>query len=127
MNTDELQRAIVGLQASHPNLGIDGLRPVGAICETDAQHLAYGLKDHGEAIAACRMWLAACPRTKNARTTHDTYSYKHEVEAVTGYWIPHLAFLVAVQLSGLTMTPNPDRRWAGRLPLGTKRPGGIPT
>lgn len=123
MNATEVHDAIAALQEHHPNLGVDGLRSLGEPCRTNSHDLAYCLKDHGEALAACRMWLAACPRTKTQRTTHDTYSYKHEVEAVAGIWIPHLALLVAAQMAGLPVTQSRERSWAGLLPLGAKRPG----
>ena len=78
-----------------------------------------------EAIATCEGWLLKCALRKYPALGRDSYSYKHECEAWAGRAIPHLAMLVAAQMKGLTLEPNPDRLWAALLPLGNKRPGAV--
>ncbi len=121
----DISQAVIELHDLHPMMSIDGLRPIDDSEPTGLLDLIAEAKRFPEQIAACQIWLAVCPVTKQNRTTHDTYSYKHEVEAIMDRWISHMSFIVAAHLEGFRIEPNPDRPWAGLLPLGKRRPGAI--
>ena len=121
-----IRKAVEELHRAHPLLSVDGLRPQHGTDPTPLSAVIVDAENFPDQIEACMSWLAVCQRVKPYRTSHDTYRYKHEVEATIGRWVSHTSFLVAVQLSGLRMEPNPDRPWAGLLPLGVRRPGATP-
>lgn len=123
----DIRGAVEALHIAHPLLNVDGLEPSdGGTQPTPLEVLVHEAERFPDQVEACMSWLAVCQRVRPYRATHDTYRYKHEVEATVGRWVSHTSFLVAVQLSGLRMEPNPDRPWAGLLPLGVRRPGATP-
>lgn len=122
----DIKRAVTELRGEHSGFSVDGLTPLAFATEVPPIEAVIAEAERfPDQIEACMFWLATCQRVKPYRTTHDTYQYKHEVEAVIGRWVSHTSFLVAVQLSGLRMIPNPDRPYAGLLQLGLRRPGAI--
>lgn len=117
-----IRHGVEALQKKHPKLSKDGLNggPV------PLEGLVEDTRSNSAAVEASLDWIKARRVVTTVRTTHDTYFYKHEVEAEAGIWVPHLAFLVAVQLSGMPIQSNPDRPYAGHIPLGAKRPRSTP-
>ena len=118
--------AVAALHGAWPWLAIDGLCSPGKEELTPRGALVREAERFEAEIEICRKWLQECTVTKTVRTSHDTYRYKHEVEAWAGVWIPHFAMLVAAQLEGLPLEANPVRQWAALLPLGKVRPGALP-
>ena len=120
-----IKQAVRELQDLHPMMSIDGLRPIDDSEPTGLLDLIAEAERFPDQIEACRIWLSCCQRVKQNRTTYDTYTYKHEVEARVGRWVSHMSFIVAAHLEDFRLEPNPDRPWAGLLPLGKRRPGAM--
>lgn len=118
-----IEQAVAELKTAWPQMRIDGLYPDRWHPEPDSvERLTYEALRWPEQINECVDWLTECRLIKTHRRHIDTYTYKHEVESWIGHWVSHTSFLVAVQMQGLDMIENPDRLWAGLLPLGAKRP-----
>lgn len=119
-----IREAVTSLKEEYPDMCEHGLadtfqgaRPV------HLDELITEAERWPQLIELCRTWLSQCPQVKTMRWQEDTYSYKNEVEAWSGVtWIPHIAVLVAARQLGLPMEQNKARPYAGRLPLGAKRP-----
>lgn len=119
----DIAAAVAALATRFPDLTVDGLRPTSGIAALPLANFVEDAIKYREHVTICVAWLSVCQKRETFRRHTDTYSYKHEVEADTGRWISHTAFLVAVELAGLEMKPNPERDWAGLLKLGPSRPG----
>ncbi len=122
-NERDVIRAVSELRGRYPQLAVDGLQC--APKETCIASLEYIIEDalkHLDQVDECRRWLRSCPIRKTYNTLSDTYTYKHEVEAMTRRWVSHSSMLIAIQLEGLEMKQNPSRMWAGLLKLGARRP-----
>lgn len=125
MSTNEYQviRAVESLRRKYPQLTIDGLQCAPREdCTATIQDIVTDAIKHLDHIDACRRWLAACPQRKTFNTTVDTYTYKHEVEGTARHWVSHASMIIAVEIEGFEMKPNPLRPWAGLLKLGARRP-----
>ena len=116
--------AVRRLYGRFPRLSTHGLHPLNSDGVPDTvDDLVRYAQTHESTVWLCKFWLDQCPRVSGPRPGLDSYSYKHEVEELAGRWIPHFAMLVAAELAGLEMIPNPRRDWAALFPLGAARPG----
>lgn len=129
MNCAQARRAaLIDLKGQFGQLCTHGLEPLSSDgrWQTVGEVREYlSRPEVAEAITICLEWLDQCSVVKRPTPGRDSYSYKHEVEQWAGRAVPHLAMLVAAQMAGLALEPNPDRLWAALLPLGSKRPGAV--
>ena len=119
----DIRAACTSLKDAYPALCRHGLAPMRPGDLPDGlECIVEEARRFPDQIEECRMWLRGCNVTQAVRTTHDTYAYKHEVEAGVGHWVSHLSLLVADQHEGVPMEQSTDRPYAALLPLGAKRP-----
>jgi len=124
MITDhEIVQAVFALKAQYPQLCVDALCYDGPPPYRDGveQIVADALRNRNQ-VQPCIDWIGRRKRAQTFCRQYDTYSYKHAVEYEVGFWVSHMSFLVAVQVTGVVMEADPDRLWAGSLKIS---PAGI--
>jgi len=121
VDADTIWGAVKSLKDKYPHMAVDRLESANP--DTADRIFADVVRNPSD-VVACMEWLALCPRRNTYTLKFDTQQYKHEVELWRGgRWASHTSMMVAVELSGMDMKPDPARSWAGLLKLGHHRPG----